>query len=49
MYDVAMQALLDDMPEFMALLIDHGLDLSKFVCEERLEKLYQKVWLCKFL
>jgi len=49
--DVAVEALIEDMPEFITLLIDNGLDLDKFVTFERLEKLYQRVrfsvnWIC---
>jgi len=49
--DVAVEALIEDMPEFITLLIDNGLDLDKFVTSERLEKLYRRArfsvnWIC---
>jgi len=41
--NVAVEALIEDMPEFITLLIDNGLDLDQFVTYERLKKLYRKV------
>lgn len=41
--ELALQVLLDDMPELMVLFVDHGLDLAEFVTEERLCYLYEKV------
>lgn len=38
-----MQVLLDDMPELMALFMDHGLDLAEFVTDDRLCNLYERV------
>jgi len=41
--NVAVEALIEDMPEFITLLIDNGLDLDEFVTSKRLEKLYDDV------
>lgn len=41
--EVAFEALVEDMPDFIGLLVDHGLDLRQFVTAERLERLYHKV------
>ena len=40
---MAVESLVNDLPNFMALLLEHGLDLKKFVTMERLEELYIKV------
>ena len=44
LHQVAVEALMQDKPDFMALLLDHGLSLTEFVTEERLEILYLKVF-----
>lgn len=38
-----MLVLLDDMPDLMALFMDHGLDLVEFVTDDRLCYLYEQV------
>lgn len=43
LHEVALESLVEDLPEYMALLIDNGLSLREFVTEERLETLYKKV------
>ena len=49
--ELAMLVLLDDMPDLMALFMDHGLDLVEFVTDDRLCYLYEQVrvmpnWFC---
>ena len=41
--ELAMLVLLDDMPDLMALFMDHGLDLVEFVTDDRLCYLYEQV------
>ena len=42
-----MLVLLDDMPDLMALFMDHGLDLVEFVTDDRLCYLYEQVNVAK--
>ena len=45
LHQVAVEALVQDMPDFMALLLDHGLSLREFITEDHLETLYRKVFI----
>lgn len=38
-----MNALAEDKPEFVGLLLEHGVDLQKFLTNERLADLYSRV------
>ena len=42
-YQVAMESLLCDLPEFVELLVQHGLNLKDFVTTQHLEQLYKMV------
>jgi len=38
-----LEALVEDMPEFVELFLEHDFDLQTFLTTECLEKVYQKV------
>ncbi|XP_067935485.1 transient receptor potential cation channel subfamily M member-like 2 [Watersipora subatra] len=42
LHEITKLALLDDLPDFVELLVDSGLSLKEFVTEELLEELYKK-------